>query len=334
MNEKPQWQVWLDKAQGPRMRHLNYNHLLYFWTVAREGSIVKASEHLHLTPQTISGQLKLLEEAVGEALFYRVGRGLELSDTGHMVKHYADEIFSLGAQLSQQVAEKQPGTSMRINVGIVDTIPKLVAYRMLQPVSQLKEKVRLICREGNLEYLLAELALHKIDLVISDRPLPKGLGVKAYNHFLGKSDVGLFVQKSKAKQYAKQFPTSLNNAPFLLPTIDSVMRHSLDDWFAEAGVTPHIIAEFADSALLKVFGEAGQGIFPAPSAISAEVEQMYNATMIGEAKGVSENYYAISPERKLKNTAVVQINEKAHDWLQDWMRLKRFNQGANVILGS
>jgi len=299
------------------MRHLNYNHLLYFWTVAREGSIAKASEHLHLTPQTISGQLKLLEESVGDPLFHRVGRGLELSDTGHLVKHYADEIFSLGAELSQQVAEKQPGSSKRINVGIVDTIPKLAAFRMLQPISTSDKPVRLICREGNLEQLLAELALHRLDLVLSDRPLPKGLGVKAYNHCLGRSAVGLFVQKRHARKYISQFPTSLHGAPFLLPTNDSVMRHSLDDWFADSGITPHIVAEFADSALLKVFGEAGQGIFPAPSAIKLEIEQMYNARMIGEAAGVSETYYAISPERKLKNTAVVQINEKAHAWLTE-----------------
>jgi len=299
------------------MRHLNYNHLLYFWTVAREGSIAKASAHLHLTPQTISGQLKLLEEAVGDPLFHRVGRGLELSDTGHMVKHYADEIFTLGAELSQQVAEKQPGVSVRVNVGIVDTIPKLTAYRMLQPISQLESPVRLICREGNLQQLLAELALHRLDLVLSDRPLPNGLGVKAYNHSLGNSDIGLFVQKRQARKYENNFPQSLNKAPFLLPTTDSVMRHGLDDWFEQEGITPRIVAEFADSALLKVFGEAGSGIFPAPCAISTEVEQMYNARMIGTATGVSETYYAISPERKLRNTAVVQITEKAHGWLQD-----------------
>ena len=297
------------------MRHLNYNHLLYFWTVAREGSIAKASAHLHLTPQTISGQLKLLEEAVGEALFHRIGRGLELSDTGHMVKHYADEIFMLGAELSQQVAQKQPGVSVRANIGIVDTIPKLTTFRLLKPVSDMATPVRLVCREGSLEQLLAELALHRLDIVLSDRPLPKGLAVKAYNHSLGKSNIGLFVQKRKAKKYAKNFPAALNHAPFLLPTTDSVMRLSLDDWFEREEITPHIVAEFADSALLKVFGEAGSGIFPAPCAIAEEVENRYNARMLGEADGVSETYYAISPERKLKNAAVVQITEQAHDWL-------------------
>ena len=182
------------------MRHLNYNHLLYFWTVAREGSIALASRQLNLTPQTISGQIKLLEQAVGEPLFHRVGRGLELSDTGQMVKHYADEIFSIGAELAQQVNEKQPDSSILVNIGVVDSIPKLIAFRVLEPVLSMDSPVRLVCQEGSLESLLAELALHRMDMVLSNKPLPSGLGVKAYNHSLGSSEMGWFVQKKQARK--------------------------------------------------------------------------------------------------------------------------------------
>ena len=294
---------------------LNDCHLLYFWTIAREGSIARASAYLHLTPQTISGQLKLLEEAVGEPLFHRVGRGLVLSDTGVLVKQYADEIFSIGAELAQRVSDKQPGAPLSVNIGIVDSIPKLIAYRMLEPVLSFDSPVKLSCREGSLEKLLAELALHKIDMVLSDRALPTGLGVKAYNHSLGSSDVGLFVQKKQAAKYTRKFPASLNHAPFLLPAIDSTMRHALEEWFQQISVSPRVVAEFEDSALLKTFGAAGVGIFPAPSAIADEVEKMYNARLIGTATGVSETFYAISPERKLKNSAIVRINEVAHEWL-------------------
>ena len=297
------------------MRHLNYNHLLYFWTVAREGSIALASRQLNLTPQTISGQIKLLEQAVGEPLFHRVGRGLELSDTGQMVKHYADEIFSIGAELAQQVNEKQPNSSILVNIGVVDSIPKLIAFRVLEPVLSLDSPVRLVCQEGSLESLLAELALHRMDMVLSNKPLPSGLGVKAYNHSLGSSEMGWFVQKKQARKYTKRFPESLADAPFLLPRQDNVIRRELDAWLENMGIVPRVVAEFDDGALLKVFGEAGTGIFPAPSAIAEEIEHMYNASLIGVAGGVTENYFAISLERKLKNSAVVTINEVAHKWL-------------------
>ncbi len=297
------------------MRHLNYNHLLYFYTVAREGSIARAAEKLHLTPQTISGQLKLLEEMVGEPLFHRVGRGLVLSETGLLVKQYADEIFSLGAELSQRIRDKQYGSSMLLNVGIVDSMPKLIAYRILQPVLTLDSPVRLTCHEGNLERLLSELAVHRLDVVLSDRPLPTGLSIKAYNHRLGVSDVALFAQKRQASKYIKHFPASLDNAPMLLPLSNSILRRSLDDWFEQIGVTPHLVAEFDDSALLKMFGGAGAGIFPAPQAIADEVAHMYHARQIGVATGVSETYYAISPERKLKHSAVVHFTAVAQQQL-------------------
>ena len=294
------------------MRHLNYNHLLYFWTVAREGSIAKATQSLHLTPQTISGQLKLLEEAVGEPLFSRVGRGLAMTETGHMVYQYADEIFTLGAELTSRVKTGRVIVPAVLAVGIVNSIPKLVASRILQPVLESDDSpIRLVCRESGLESLLGDLAVHQLDLVLSDRPIPPGLSVKAFSHAMGSSAIALFARKGSARQYEKGFPGSLNKAPILLPTIDNPIRRALDDWFDQQGISPTLVAEFEDSALMKAFGQAGNGIFPAPVAISEEVEQMYHCRRIGPAIPVEENYYAISPERKLKHPAVLNIIEQA-----------------------
>jgi LysR family transcriptional activator of nhaA len=297
------------------MRHLNYNHLLYFWTVAREGSIAKATQSLHLTPQTISGQLKLLESAVGEPLFNRVGRGLSMTETGHMVFQYADEIFALGAELTSRVKTGRVVVPAVLAVGIVNSIPKLVASRILQPVLQSEVPIRLVCNEGGLESLLGELAVHQLDLVLSDRPIPTGLSVKAFSHALGSSEIALFGRKGTTRAYEKNFPQSLDKAPILLPNMENPIRRALDDWFDQSGISPTVVAEFEDSALMKAFGEAGNGIFPSPAAISAEVELMYHARQIGPALPVSENYFAISPERKLKHPAVLKIIENARTQL-------------------
>jgi LysR family transcriptional activator of nhaA len=299
------------------MRHLNYSHLLYFWTVAREGSIARASEVLHLTPQTISGQLKLLEESVGEPLFHRVGRGLVLSDTGRIVNQYADEIFALGAELTQRVKRKELGVPVALNVGIVNSIPKLIAYRILEPALSMEEPVRVVCRESDLDALLGDLAVHRLDLVLSDRPIPSGLNVRAYNHQLGTSGVSLFAHRRIARQYDRRFPDSLDGAPVLLPDEANALRRGLDEWFERQGVTPRIVAEFEDSALMKAFGEAASGLFPAPDAIADEVEAMYHSRRVGVIDGVSESFYAISPERKLKHPAVLLITETArHTFLR------------------
>lgn len=289
----------------------------YFWAIARAGSIAGASQTLHLTPQTISGQLKILEEAVGEPLFHRVGRGLVLTDTGHLVKHYADEIFSIGAELAQRINEKQPDASLVVNVGVVDSIPKLIAYRILEPVLRLDYPVKLVCHEGDLEQLLAELAMHRVDMVLSNRPLPQGLSVKAYNHKLGSSEIGWFAEKSLAKKIKKKWPTNLTGTAFLLPDVNNIIRKDIDDWFEQKAIVPRVVAEFDDSALLKIFGEGGAGVFPAPSVIAAEIEQSFQSSFLFPASGVREHYFAISPERKLKNSAVVHINDVAHEWLDD-----------------
>ena len=297
------------------MRHLNYAHLLYFWTVAQEGSIVKASEKLHLTPQTISGQLKLLEEAVGEPLFNRVGRGLALTETGHVVNQYADEIFMLGAELTQRVKSKQALLPTTLNVGIVSSIPKLIALRVMEPAMSLEDPMRIVCREGSMDKLLADLAVHRLDLVISDHPVPGGMNVKAYTHPLGETGISFFAHKRIARKYQRRFPESLEGAPMLMPVADSPLRRSLDDWFDRGDITPRVVAEFDDSALLKAFGEAALGVFPAPTAIAEEVISMYHAVNLGPAEGINESYYAISPERKLKHPAVLAVTESAREEL-------------------
>lgn len=293
------------------MRHLNYNHLLYFWTVAREGSIARASEVLHITPQTISGQLKQLEDTIGDSLFQRQGRGLILTDTGQIVNLYAEEIFSLGAELTQRLHSQEPGKPLELNVGIVFSIPKLIAYRILEPVLEMEDSIRIVCWEGNLEKMLSDLAVHKLDLVLSDRPMPTGLNVKAYNHVLGESTISFFSRKRNASRYRKKFPHSLHNAPVLLPVKTNVLRRSLDDWFDEIEVIPRVVAEFDDSALLKAFGQAEVGVFPSSTAITEEVEHMYHASSIGVVEELKETYYAISPERKLKHPGVMCITETA-----------------------
>ncbi len=295
------------------MRHLNYTHLMYFWNVAREGSVAAAAEVLHLTPQTISGQLKLLEEAVGEPLFTRVGRGLVLTETGQVVREYADEIFTLGAELTQRVKSSQALVYRTLNVGILSSLPKLVALRVLEPAMKMEESIHISCREDELENLLGDLAVHKLDLVLSDRPIPPGMNVKAYNHELGTSRISLFAHRSIARRYKNKFPQSLNGAPMLLPDPGNPLRRMLTSWFEEVQVEPEVVAEISDSALLKAFGEAALGIYPAPTAMAIEISQMYHSVELGLAGAISENYFAISPERKLKHPAVLEIMQQARN---------------------
>lgn len=297
------------------MRHLNYSHLHYFWTVAREGSIARASESLHLTPQTISGQLKALDKAVGHRLFNRVGRRLVLSDMGRVVFEYANEIFSVGAELASVVRGKQMTGPTTLSLGIVSSMPKLIAERIVAPAMLDEHPVRVRCQESSLEQLLSELAIHKLDLVLSDQPVPDGLGLKAYNHRLGESGMSFFSQRSQARRYRGGFPDSLNNAPLLLPSQHSALRRRLDDWFENHELSPRIAGEFDDSALLKAFGEAGIGIFAAPTVIEEEVCRMYRMSVIGQTDEIQERFYAISAERRLKHPSVVLITDTARSSL-------------------
>ncbi|MGD8345646.1 MAG: transcriptional activator NhaR [Lysobacterales bacterium] len=297
------------------MRHLNYNHLLYFHTVAREGSVAKAAEILHLTPQTISGQIKLLEESVGAPLFERAGRGLALTQTGHTVNTYAEAIFALGGELALWAGGNHGEATGRLSVGIVNSIPKLVAYRVLRTGLEGNQPLRLVCQESELQSLLADLSVHRLDLVLSDRPIPMGFNVKAFNHLLGESPISFYGLEKLANRFIPEFPASLDGAPMLLPVAGSALRRGLDAWFEEVGVAPNIVAEFDDSALLKAFGEAGAGIFPAPSFIDRELRRTYHVLPIGPVERVRETYYAISPERIVRNPAVRRITDVARERL-------------------
>jgi LysR family transcriptional activator of nhaA len=253
------------------MGSLNYHHLLYFWTVAREGSIVRATQKLHLTQPTISAQLRTLEESLGEKLFTRSGRRLVLTEMGQVVFRYAEEIFTLGRELQDVLEGRPTGRPIRLTVGIADQVPKLLAHRLLAPAFAPPEPVHLVCREGKLDRLFAELTTHGLDLVLSDAPLTADMKVRAFNHPLGETDVALFGVAALAEKYRRQFPKSLEGAPFLLPTEGTSLRRSMEEWFDRENIRPVIVGEFSDSALLKVFGMGGAGLFPAPVAISDEI---------------------------------------------------------------
>ena len=294
---------------------INYKHLHYFWAVAKEGSIARASERLNLTPQTISGQLSLLEEHLGEALFTRVGRNLELTETGRLVLSYADEIFSLGGELEEMVHNLPDGRPLLFKVGVTDVVPKSIAYRLLAPALQLPEPVRIVCREGAINDLLADLAVHRIDLVIADGPIPPGVNVRGFNHQLGDCGITFFAVPRLARKLGKNFPHSLNGAPLLMPGEMTMVRSRLMLWLDGLHIHPRIIGEFDDSALMKVFGRAGSGVFIAPTPTAEEVEKQYGVVSIGQTDEVREQFYAISVERKISHPAVAAITETAREWL-------------------
>jgi len=294
---------------------INYKHLHYFWVVAKEGSIARASERLSLTPQTISGQLSLLEEHLGEALFTRVGRNLELTETGRLVLSYADEIFSLGGELEEMVHNLPDGRPLLFKVGVTEVVPKSIAYRLLAPALQLPEPVRIVCREGAMDDLLAELAVHRVDLVIADGPIPPGVNVRGFNHQLGDCGITFFATVRLARKLGKNFPDSLNGAPLLIPGETTMVQRRLMLWFEGLHIHPRIIGEFDDSALMKAFGRSGSGVFIAPTPIAEEVEKQYGVVGIGQTDKVREQFYAISVERKISHPAVVAITETAREWL-------------------
>ncbi len=296
------------------MNWLNYQHLLYFWVVAKEGGLVAAGRVLRLSHPTLSAQIHALEERLGERLFSREGRKLVLTDVGHLALRYAEEIFGLGNELVDVVQGKKTGTLMRLDVGVVDMLPKLLVKNLLQPVLSLSEPVQLVCHEGGLDQLLPALASHALDIVLADSPVPSGSTVRAHNHLLGQSGVGLFAAPSLARAFRSGFPASLAGAPFLLPAGSLTLRRSLNVWFEKHAIVPRVIAEFEDSALLKVFGADGVGVFAAPLAVASEVEERYHVEQLGLAEGVSERIYAISAERRLKHPGVLAIVRAA---LQD-----------------
>jgi len=297
------------------MEWLNYHHLLYFWTVAKEGSIARACEKLRLAQPTISGQLRQLEETLGEKLFTRQGRGLAITEVGQVVYRYADEIFGLGRELQDVLKGRPRGRPLRLLAGVSDLIPKLVAYRVLRPALEMKEPVQIVCDEGSPEHLLAALAEHRIDVVISDAPIPPAIPVKAYNHLLGASTVTVFGAPELAARHRKNFPACLDGAPFLLPMAESSLRRPLEQWFESNNIRPNIVGEFKDRALLTTFGQAGVGLFAGSTSTSREIRQRYRVTAIGRIDSVVERFYVISVERRLKHPAVVAICDAAREKL-------------------
>jgi len=294
------------------VKWLNYQHLLYFWTVAREGSIAAACEQLHLAQPTISTQIKTLEEALGCSLFDRSGRRLTLTDTGRMVFRYANEIFGLGQDLMDQLEGRTASGRLSLRVGIADAIPKHVAHLLLRPAINAAEPVRIACFEGKPNALLASLAVHDLDLVLSDSPVPPEMKLKGFNHLLGESEVAVVAAAELAAKYRRMFPKSLDGAPFLLPTANTSLRRSLEHWFSLRGVQPSIVAEFEDSALLKVFGEAGDGLFVIPTVIEEEARHRLDIRLVGRIETVRMQYYAIALERHLHHPGVLAIVETAH----------------------
>jgi len=300
---------------GGLMEWLNYHHLYYFWTVMHEGSLTAASHRLRLAPSTVSAQLASLEEALGGKLFSRVGRGLEPTDLGRTVFRYANEIFALGKEMMDTVRGRSPAGRLSLRVGVLNVLPKLIVRKILEPALNLAESIQLLCYEHKKEQLLAELAVYKADVVLSDSPVPRGFHVKAYNHYLGECGVTFLAVRRLANQYRKGFPKSLGEAPMLLPLQISASRQTLERWFESLHIKPMIVWEIEDSALLKEFGQHGDGIFAVATVIEKEVASQYNVEVVGRSDAVRERFYAVSFERIIKHPAVTAISNAARQSL-------------------
>lgn len=339
---KYQRDMYLKPTYIPCMQFLNYHHLRYFWMVAREGSLAAAGKILRVSHPTLSAQIHALEEQMGQKLFAKVGRRLQLTDVGRMTYRYADEIFSIGDELVQAIAGRHSRHVKRLAVGIVDVVPKLVVQQLLQPALQLAEPVRLICYEDSFDKLLSELILGSLDVVISDSPIPNGSTTRAFHHLLGSTDVNIFGRPDLVKQHQGDFPQCLDGAPFLLPSDQSALRRDLQQWFAKNNVQPRIVGEFADSALLKVFAAQGAGFFAGPAVVADELCAYYGVEMLGPSAisdivlpgsgkrkrspvvsagqhgtsiGVKERFYLVSLDRKVTEPTVMAISQAARDGL-------------------
>ncbi len=295
------------------IRRLNYQHLLYFWSVVRTGSLTRACEELALSAPTISMQLRTLEERLGEKLLAKSGRALVPTEVGRMVFSYADEIFGLGQDLLEALDHRPTARPLRLVVGTDDVVPKEIAYRILKPTLALKRPVRIVCREGTLERLVAGLALHEVDVVLSDAPVTPSLNVRAYNHSLGTCEVLWMATPTLAKTLRRAFPKSLDGVPILLPTDDTAIRRALDQWLAKQEVRPVMIGEFEDYAMLREFARSGHGFAPVPSILEEQFRKEYGVARVGVATGVKAEFYAISVERKIKNPAVAEMIEQGRE---------------------
>ena len=296
------------------MKHAitNFRHLHYFWVVAKEGSITRAAERLGLAVQTVSSQITLLEQSLGKALFTQQGRRLTLTEAGRLALTYADQIFLLGEQM-QEALDEAGSLRTRLTVGIADSLPKLTAYRLLEVTTQLEIPVRLVCYEDQHDALLADLALHKLDVVLTDHPLASGSTLRVFSHLLFESEMLVVGAKSLADQWGRDFPKSLNGAPFLLPTRNNALRGRIDEWLDLNGVRPDVVGEFEDNALLNTFGRRGLGLFFAPAALAADLAEQLQAEVVGRVPEVREQFYAISNERKIQHPAVEAILAAVHE---------------------
>ncbi len=297
------------------MDWVNYHHLLYFWVVAREGSVARACDELQLSQPTISGQLARLEKSMRCKLFRRVGRGLELTEEGKLLFRYADEIFTIGREMVEAMRGRSTGRPLRFAAGAADVLPKLVVYRLLEPACALDQPISLFCQEGKLDSLLADLAMFNLDVVISETPAGPQTRTRVFNHLLGSCGVAVYGAKALAERFRPGFPQSLAEAPWLLPTAGSTLRRDFDRWFDTLDMHPRIFGEFADSGLMKAFGQAGMGVFPAPVAIDCEIRRQYEVECLGRIEDIRFHCYAITVERRLKHPAVLAISKTARGTL-------------------
>lgn len=293
------------------MHQLNYHHLYYFYVTAREGSIAKASEILHLTPQTVSSQIATLESYFNAKLFERTGKSLLVNGTGKHVYSYAEDIFGLGSELVNSLKQRSSIQHKQFNVGITNIVPKILSFDLFKTCFDYSKDLKLICKEGDLNSLLADMAINKIDIIFSDRPLPPETRVKAYNHFVGETGMSFFTSAERAERITKDFPKSLDGVPMILPGEKSTQHIELLAWFERENIQPDIVAEFEDSALMKLFGQSGIGVFCSPTPSAKHVMQQYQVVEVGRSDAIREDYYLISPERKLKHPASMHLFEEA-----------------------
>jgi LysR family transcriptional regulator, transcriptional activator of nhaA len=294
------------------MEWLNYHHLFYFWTVARDGSIAKASKALRLAPPTVSEQIRSLEQSLGIKLFEKEGRNLVLTDAGRVAYEYAEDIFSRGREMTDVLSGRTSRRMNRFTLGIADVVPKMIVYRLLLPALKLPEPIRLVCREGDPDKLIAQLAIHEVDLVISDAPLDPSLRIQAFTHLLGQSGLTFFAHPKLAKNLKARFPKCLDGLPFLMPADNTDLRRSLEHWLEVQKVRPLIVGEFEDSALAAVFSEAAVGAFAAPTPTEVQIKRQYGLSVLGRTRDIVASFYAISLDRRLKHPAVIAISEFAH----------------------
>ena len=295
---------------------MNLKHLHYFWQVAKAGGVARASEHLHVTPQTISGQIGLLEDDLGVPLFVKRGRNLELTSAGRVALGFAQDIFALGAELERSLRmDWAAGRPLEFHIGVADAVSKAITYRLIEPATRLSQTVRMICREGKLDSLLADLAVNRLDLVVADAPMPPSMSVRAYNHRLGESSISFFAAPAVLKACKGKFPACLDGAPMLLPADNVAVRPRLDRWCESNRLRPRIVGEFDDTALMKAFGQRGAGVFIGPTVLESEIKRQYQVRVLGRTAQVVEEFFAISVERRVMHPCVLAIVESAKEHL-------------------